>query len=52
VAVARLLGLQGRSERVRKTRVGSSIMGTGARQKVARRIELYEAAVVLQAPGS
>jgi hypothetical protein len=48
LAISRLLGLEGRSERIRRTRVGSSIMGTGARHKVAEPIELYEAAVILR----
>lgn len=50
VAIARLLGLEAQAEIVRKTRVGSSIMGTGAREKVERRIELYEAAVTMRRP--
>lgn len=45
--IARMLGLEGHSEIVRGQRVGTSIMGTGSREKVARPIELYEAAVII-----
>lgn len=51
VEIGRLLNLEGRTELVRKTRVGSSIMGTGLRHRPTRQIELYEAAVVLRRPG-
>lgn len=46
--IAHQVGLKGRSDIVRLQRVGSSIMGTGSRQKVGHRIELYEAAVTIQ----
>lgn len=50
VAIARQRGFEAHTEIVRETRVGSSIMGTGARQKVASGMGLYEAAVVLDQP--
>lgn len=50
VNIGHSVGLDGYTEMVRSQRVGSSIMGTGLREKVARRIDLYEAAVVIRQP--
>jgi DNA modification methylase len=48
--IARSLGLRGRSEIVRMKRVGSSIIGSGARERVNRPIELYEAVAIIEKP--
>jgi SAM-dependent methyltransferase len=48
VQIAILVGLDAHREIIRAGRVGASIIGTGLREKVEHRIELYEAAVVVQ----
>jgi len=50
VRIAEVLDLRGHSEIVRTQRVGTSTIGTGLREKLTQRIELYEAAVVVQKP--
>jgi DNA modification methylase len=50
--IADSVGLRGRTEVVRNQRVGSSILGTGLRQKASDCAGLYEAAVIVEKPSS
>lgn len=50
VRIAERLGLSGRIELVRSQRVGSSIIGTGLREKASNCGGLYEAAVIVGKP--
>ncbi len=52
VKISESLGLVGHREVVRCQRVGSSIIGTGLREKSFRPVELYEAAVIVQKPSA
>ncbi len=47
VAIAERMGFQARTDVIRETRVGSSIIGTGLREKPGGRCSLYEAAVTV-----